>query len=41
MQNDEVKTILETHLSDCSVEVSGDGSHFDITVIGTLSLTRH
>ncbi len=34
MQNDEVKQLLRTHLPDCEVEVEGDGSHFDVTVVG-------
>ena len=34
MQPNEVKQLLLSQLSDCDVEVSGDGSHFDITVIG-------
>lgn len=34
MQVEEIKRLLESHLSDCEVEVSGDGSHFDVTVIG-------
>jgi acid stress-induced BolA-like protein IbaG/YrbA len=34
MQVEEIKHLLESHLSDCDVDVSGDGSHFDVTVIG-------
>ncbi len=34
MQPDEVKQILLSHLPDCDIEVSGDGRHFDITVVG-------
>ncbi|MEE8058898.1 MAG: BolA family protein [Pseudomonadales bacterium] len=34
MQNDEVKQILQSHLPDCDIEVTSDGSHFDITVVG-------
>lgn len=34
MQPEQVKQLLESHFSDCDIEVSGDGSHFDITVIG-------
>ena len=34
MQPEQVKEILQEHLSDCDVEVAGDGSHFDLTVIG-------
>lgn len=34
MQPEEVKQILQSHLPDCDIEVTGDGSHFDITVVG-------
>jgi acid stress-induced BolA-like protein IbaG/YrbA len=34
MQAEQVKQILVAQLSDCDIEVSGDGSHFDITVVG-------
>lgn len=34
MQADEVKQLLQSQLPDCQIEVSGDGNHFDITVIG-------
>ncbi len=34
MQPDQVKTILQQQLADCDITVEGDGSHFDITVIG-------
>lgn len=35
MQPDEVKKLIQADLPDCEVEVSsGDGSHFDVTVVG-------
>lgn len=34
MQPDEVKALLESHLPDCDIQVAGDGSHFDVQVIG-------
>jgi acid stress-induced BolA-like protein IbaG/YrbA len=34
MQPEEVKQLLANHFSGCDVEVSGDGRHFDIRVVG-------
>jgi len=34
MQPDAVKELVEKGLPDCQVTVSGDGSHFDVTVVG-------
>lgn len=34
MQPEQVKQLLEAQLADCEIKVSGDGSHFDITVVG-------
>lgn len=34
MQVEQVKALLVAHLPDCDIEVSGDGSHFDLTIIG-------
>jgi acid stress-induced BolA-like protein IbaG/YrbA len=34
MQPEEVKQLLKSHLPDCDISVSGDGRHFDVTVIG-------
>jgi acid stress-induced BolA-like protein IbaG/YrbA len=34
MQPEAVKTLVEKGLPGCQVLVSGDGSHFDVTVIG-------
>ena len=34
MQPEQVKQLLGEHLPECEIEVSGDGSHFDITVVG-------
>ena len=31
-----VKTLLESHLEDCEVQVQGEGSHYDITAVGAL-----
>lgn len=31
-----VKSLLLSRLADCEVEVSGDGRHFDILVVGDL-----
>ena len=34
MTNEEVKQMLESALDTCDVQVQGDGSHFDIIVVG-------
>ena len=34
MQAEEVKTLLTQGLENCEVTVSGEGSHFDILVVG-------
>lgn len=34
MGTDELKQILESRLDDCDVQVTGDGSHFELVVIG-------
>ena len=34
MELAEIKQLLESHLTDCDVEVSGDGRHIEVTVIG-------
>ncbi len=34
MQPEKMKEILQEHLPDCDIEVAGDGSHFDVTVVG-------
>ncbi len=34
MGTDELKQILESRLDDCEVQVTGDGNHFDLVVIG-------
>jgi len=34
MQVEQLQSILEEQLTDCDIQVSGDGSHFDIVVIG-------
>jgi len=31
-----VKTLLQAHLPDCEFRVQGEGSNYDITVIGSL-----
>ena len=31
-----VKTLLESHLEDCEVQVQGEGNHYDITAVGAL-----
>ena len=36
MHPDEVKQLLSARLEGCSVDVSGDGSHFDLVVVGEL-----
>ena len=36
MQPQEVKVLLETGLENCEIEVTGEGSHFDILAIGEL-----
>lgn len=34
MDPEQVKTLIQAGLPDCQVTVTGDGSHFDATVIG-------
>ena len=34
MDPEQVKQLIQAGLPDCEVHVSGDGSHFDATVIG-------
>ncbi len=34
MEPDQVKQLIATGLPDCEITVTGDGSHFDATVIG-------
>ncbi|MCK9503244.1 MAG: BolA/IbaG family iron-sulfur metabolism protein [Porticoccaceae bacterium] len=34
MEIAEIKAILEADLPDCTIEVSGDGRHFDVLVVG-------
>ncbi len=34
MQPDEVKALLESHLPDCEVEVTGEGANFQIRAVG-------
>ena len=29
-----VKSLLDTHLNDCDITVEGEGSHYDILVVG-------
>ena len=36
MQTDAVKALVEKGLPGCQVMVTGDGSHFDVTVIGAV-----
>ncbi|MFQ3322732.1 MAG: acid stress-induced BolA-like protein IbaG/YrbA [Pseudomonadales bacterium] len=36
MQAQDIKALLEAKLENCEVNVQGDGSHFDITVIGVM-----
>jgi acid stress-induced BolA-like protein IbaG/YrbA len=36
MQVDELKALLEAKLPGCDVQVSGDGRHFDLIVVGTV-----
>jgi acid stress-induced BolA-like protein IbaG/YrbA len=36
MQAEDIKTLLLRGLENCEVTVSGEGSHFDIMVIGEL-----
>ncbi len=36
MQNEQVQALLQEQLTDCEVRVNGDGSHFDVTVIGDI-----
>ena len=34
MQAEEIKALLMAGLAGCEVEVSGEGNHFDISVVG-------
>lgn len=34
MDPQEIKKLLEAALPDCSIDVSGDGRHFDLLIIG-------
>lgn len=34
MQVEQVKALLQEQLQDCDIEVTGDGSHFDMTIVG-------
>ncbi len=34
MQAEEIKALLIAGLASCDVEVSGEGNHFDISVVG-------
>ena len=36
METSEVKSLLESELADCEIEVKSDGSHFEVTVIGEI-----
>ena len=36
MQVDELKALLEAKLPGCDVQVSGDGRHFDLVVVGAV-----
>lgn len=36
MQSEQVKQLLQQHLTDCDIEVGGDGRHFDIRVVGNV-----
>lgn len=36
MEPDQIKQLLLSRLADCEVEVSGDGRHFDIVVVGDI-----
>jgi acid stress-induced BolA-like protein IbaG/YrbA len=34
MDPNEIKAILQAALPDCTIDVSGDGRHFDLLVVG-------
>ncbi len=34
MQPADVKKLLQAHLPECDIEVEGEGSHYNVTVIG-------
>jgi acid stress-induced BolA-like protein IbaG/YrbA len=36
MNNDDVKRILEERLEGCDIQVEGDGSHFNLVIVGAL-----
>jgi acid stress-induced BolA-like protein IbaG/YrbA len=34
MHSEQIQALLQRQLADCDITVSGDGSHFEITVVG-------
>jgi acid stress-induced BolA-like protein IbaG/YrbA len=36
MQVDQVKALLERELQGCDIAVSGDGRHFELTIVGDI-----
>lgn len=36
MQTEQIQALLHEQLADCDVTVSGDGSHFDVIVVGDI-----
>lgn len=34
MEIEQVKQLLQQHLPDCDIEVSGDGRHFEAVIVG-------
>ena len=36
MQAEEVKALLDTHLTDCQVQVTGEGANFQIIAVGEM-----
>ncbi len=36
MESSEIKAILQAAWPDCTIEVSGDGRHFDLLIVGEI-----
>lgn len=36
MDVDQITSLLQSELSDCEIAVSGEGSHYEITVVGEI-----
>jgi acid stress-induced BolA-like protein IbaG/YrbA len=36
MQNEQIQALLQAQLADCDILVNGDGSHFELTIVGDI-----